>query len=116
MADTGDQCNELSGFMKGRIFVHEVHNYNLPKKTMLHEVKPLIVHSQYGQADRLTQSLLIHFHTMNSCFSVNLYKNTQKKDLSSGNFVCLQFVWGEIAAHLMLSVEQMWSPNSCTEQ
>jgi hypothetical protein len=83
---------------------------------MLHEVEPLIGHSEYGQADRPTQSLLIHFHTVNSCFSVNLYKNTQKKDLSYGNFVCLQFVWGEIAAHLMLSVEQTWSPNSCTEQ
>jgi hypothetical protein len=32
VADIGDLCSELSGFMKGRMFVHEVHNYNLPKK------------------------------------------------------------------------------------
>jgi len=66
------------------------------KRTMLHKVEPLTVHSQYEQADRPTQSLLIHIHTINSCFSVNLYKNTQKKDLPSGNFVCLQFVWGKL--------------------
>ena len=32
MADIGDRCNESSGFMKGRMFVHEVRNYNLPEK------------------------------------------------------------------------------------
>lgn len=75
MADTCEHCNELSGFMQGRMFVHEV-TTTFPRRAMLHVLLPLLVQSEYGQADRLTLSSLIHFQTMNSCFSVNLDKNT----------------------------------------
>jgi hypothetical protein len=71
--------------MAGCLFI-KCTTTTFPKRTMLYEVEPLLVHSQYGQADRPTQSLQIHFHKMNSCFSVNLYKNTQKIDLPFGTF------------------------------
>jgi hypothetical protein len=51
--DTCDHCNELSVFMKGRMFVMWV-TTTFPARAMLHVVLPLSGHLEYGRADRLT--------------------------------------------------------------